>query len=479
MSGLRRTKIVVTLGPATDDPTVFDRMVQEGADVARINASHGTQADHLRRLEQVRAAARRADRPVGVLMDLGGPKIRIEGFRDGPVRLEEGQPFALDTALGAKAGTVKEVGVAYRDLPRDVGAGDALLLADGQIVLDVLSVEGTRIECRVRLGGELSDRKGLNRQGGGISAPALAEKDYDDIRFGAEQGIDYIAVSFARDAADIERARALVRKAGGAARIVAKIERQEAITNLTGIIDASDAVMVARGDLGVEMGYAELTGLQKTIIYESRLRNRVVITATQMMESMIQNPIPTRAEVSDVANAVLDGTDAVMLSAESAAGKFPVKAVQAMADVIRGAEKYQLGSPRALGRADEEFGNTEETIAMAVIYTANHMRVRAIVALTESGMTPLWMSRIRSDIPVYAFTRHEATRRRVTLYRGVYAVPFDIVQTDTETLYSSIFDRLLELGLVEVNDLVILTKGELSGVSGGTNSMQILRVTSR
>jgi pyruvate kinase len=477
MIGLRRTKIVVTLGPATDDPAVFDRMVQEGADVARINASHGTQADHLRRLEQVRAAAKRADRSIGVLMDLGGPKIRIEGFRDGPVRLEEGQPFTLDTALAPKAGTVDEVGVAYQDLPRDVSAGDALLLADGQIVLDVVAVKGTRIECRVRLGGELSDRKGLNRQGGGISAPALSDKDKDDIRFGAEQRIDYIAVSFARDATDISRARAMVRSAGGAARIVAKIERQEAITNLAGIVEAADAVMVARGDLGVEMGYAELTGLQKTIIYESRMRNRVVITATQMMESMIQNPVPTRAEVSDVANAVMDGTDAVMLSAETAMGRYPVKAVRAMADVIEGAEKYELMHTSTRHRVEKVFTGSEEAIAMAVMYTANHMKVRAIVALTESGATPLFMSRIRADIPIYAFTGQEATRGRVTLYRGVYPVIFDVrAATTTERLYHSIFARLLDLQLVERGDLVILTKGEQSGVEGGTNSMQILKV---
>jgi pyruvate kinase len=477
MIGLRRTKIVVTLGPATDDPAVFDRMVQEGADVARINASHGTQADHLRRLEQVRAAARHADRSIGVLMDLGGPKIRIEGFRDGPVRLEEGRPFTLDTALGPKAGTVDEVGVAYQDLPRDVSAGDALLLADGQIVLDVVAVAGTRIECRVRLGGELSDRKGLNRQGGGISAPALSDKDKDDIRFGAEQGIDYIAVSFARDASDILRARAMVRAAGGAARIVAKIERQEAITNLAAIVEAADAVMVARGDLGVEMGYAELTGLQKTIIYESRLRNRVVITATQMMESMIQNPVPTRAEVSDVANAVMDGTDAVMLSAETAMGRYPIKAVRAMADVIEGAEKYELTHTSTRHRVEKVFAGSEEAIAMAVMYTANHMKVRAIVALTESGATPLFMSRIRADIPIYAFTQHEATRGRVTLYRGVYPVIFDVgAANTTERLYHSIFSRLLDLRLVERGDLVILTKGEQSGVEGGTNSMQIVKV---
>jgi pyruvate kinase len=353
-----------------------------------------------------------------------------------------------------------------------------LLLADGQIVLDVEKVEGTRIDCCVRAGGELSDRKGLNRQGGGISAPALSEKDRDDIRFAAEHRVDYVAVSFARDAADVQLARSLLREAGGEAHIVAKIERHEAIANLTGILGAADVIMVARGDLAVEMGYAELTGLQKTIIHQSRAKNRVVITATQMMESMIQSPVPTRAEVSDVSNAVMDGTDAVMLSAESATGRYPVKAVQAMAQVIGGAEKYMLSHSRTRHRVDGHFQGTEEAIAMAVMYTANHLKMRAIVALTESGMTPLWMSRIRSDIPIYAFTRQQATRGRVTLYRGVYPVIFDSTTAGagTEALYRSIFARLLELSLVEKGDLVILTKGEHSGVEGGTNSMQILKV---
>jgi pyruvate kinase len=330
----------------------------------------------------------------------------------------------------------------------------------------------------VRVGGELSDRKGVNRQGGGISAPAISSRDHEDIQFAAQEGVDYVAVSFARAAADIEQARGLLRAAGGEARLVAKIERHEAVDNLGGIIDASDVVMVARGDLGVEMGYAELTGLQKTIIHQTRTHNRVVITATQMMESMIQNPVPTRAEVSDVANAVMDGTDAVMLSAETATGRYPVRAVQAMAQVIEGAEKYQLQHVRSRHRDEGQFRGTEEAIAMAVMYTANHMKVRAIVALTESGATPLWMSRIRSDIPVYAFTRFETTRRRVTLYRGVYPVIFDVTRNNsTEELYRALFTRLLELQLVKSNDLVILTKGELSGVQGGTNSMQILQVT--
>ena len=474
---LRRTKIVATVGPATDDLNVMVGMMREGIDVVRLNASHGTVDDRRRRLALVREAARICDVCVGILLDLGGPKIRIEGFREGKVMLKEGQPFTLDTALDPKAGTIDAVGVAYKDLPKDVAAGDVLLLNDGQIVLDVDSVSGTKIDTHVRVAGELSDRKGVNRQGGGISAPALSDRDREDIKFGAQEEVDYLAVSFARDASDIEQARALVREAGGDARIVAKIERHEAITNLQGIIDATDVVMVARGDLGVEMGYAELTGLQKTIIHQSRARNRVVITATQMMESMIQNPAPTRAEVSDVANAVMDGTDAVMLSAETAAGRYPVKVVQAMSEVIQGAEKYQLTHARSRHRVEGQFKGTEEAIAMAVMYTANHMKVRAIVALTETGATPLWMSRIRSDIPVYAFTRHEATRRRVTIYRGVYPVIFDVTKNDsTEDLYRAIFTRLLELQLVKNNDLVILTKGELSGATGGTNSMQILKV---
>ena len=413
--------------------SVLTEMMRAGVDVVRLNASHGTVEDRRRRLALVREAARER-RPLR--RRAARPRRPQDPHRELPRRQgacwPRAQPFALDTALDPKAGTAEVVGVAYKDLPKDVAAGDTLLLNDGQIVLDVERVTGTRIETRVRVGGELSDRKGLNRQGGGISAPALSDKDREDIQFAAEEGIDYLAVSFARDAADIEQARTLLREAGGEARIVAKIERHEAIDNLAGIIDAADVVMVARGDLGVEMGYAELTGLQKTIIHQTRTRNRVVITATQMMESMIQSPVPTRAEVSDVANAVMDGTDAVMLSAETAAGRYPVKAVQAMAQVIEGAEKYQLThsrAPRIASRASSS--GTEEAIAMAVMYTANHMKVRAIVALTESGATPLWMSRIRSDIPIYAFTRHEATRRRVTLYRGVYPVIFDVTEPQT------------------------------------------------
>ena len=452
-------------------------MIRAGTDVVRVNFSHGKAEDHARRIQNVLVAAASADRYVGVLGDLQGPKIRIERFAQGRITLAEGDAFSLDVSLDPSAGDAKAVGVAYKDLPRDVRAGDVLLLDDGQIVLEVEKVDGPRIHTRVRIGGTLSDQKGINRKGGGLSAGALTDKDRADIRTAAKLGIDFLAVSFARAAPDIVEARQLLRDAGGEGSVVAKIERSEAIQNLPAIIDVSDAVMVARGDLGVEMGYAELTGLQKTIIHQTRNRHRVVITATQMMESMIHSPIPTRAEVSDVSNAVMDGTDAVMLSAETAVGKYPVKAVEAMAEVIRGAEKYQLAHSRVRHRVEGQFQGTDEAIAMAVMYTANHLRVRAIVALTESGSTPLWMSRIRSDIPIYAFTRHEATRRRVTLYRGVYPVPFEITDTEPRVLYAAVFNQLLKRQLVSIGDLVILTQGELSGVSGGTNAMKIIKVT--
>jgi pyruvate kinase len=473
---LRRTKIVATLGPATDDPAVLAEMMRAGLDVARVNFSHGNKEEQRKRILQIRATAAEVGRPVGILADLAGPKIRIESFAQGKIELKEGQPFALDIALDPAAGNEREVGCAYKDLVKDVKRGDVLLLADGYIVLEVLSVVGTRIECVTRAGGELSNRKGLNKQGGGLSASALTEKDFEYIQLAAEMGVDYLAVSFPRDATDIRRAAAELRKWRGTAHVIAKIERHEAIDNLSDILSVADVVMVARGDLGVEMGAAALPGLQKTIIHQAQLANRLVITATQMMESMIHSPVPTRAEVSDVANAVLDGTDAVMLSAETAAGKYPVKAVQAMAEVIVGAEKYELGFGSKARRMEGEFSNTEEAIAKAVMYTAQHMHPRAIVALTESGLTPLWMSRMRADIPIFAFTRQVVTRNRVTLYRGVYPVLYDLTHETPADLYQALFDQLLNLGLVDVGDQIILTKGDLSGVQGGTNSMQILRV---
>jgi pyruvate kinase len=475
---LRRTKILTTLGPATDNPKTLGELLRAGADVVRINFSHGEPAAHAKRVQMVREVAEQVGKWVAVLGDLQGPKIRIERFANGPVQLVEGAPFTLDVSLDPSAGNQSSVGVAYKSLPKDVRAGDTLLLNDGQLVLDVIGVDGPKIATRVVIGGELSNNKGINKQGGGLSAGALTDKDRTDIKLAAELGVDYLAVSFARDGSDMIEARDLLRKEGGHGYLVAKIERSEALVNLDRIINASDAVMVARGDLGVEVGYAELTGLQKHIISATRKRNRVVITATQMMESMIHNPIPTRAEVSDVANAVMDGTDAVMLSGESAVGKYPVKAVEAMSQVILGAEKYESSHTPIRHRSDGGiYEKTDEAIAMAVMYTANHLNVKAIVALTESGSTPLWMSRIRADIPIYAFTRHEATRRRVMLYRGVYPVTFDVTHAEAQKIYADIFRTLLQQGMVEVGDRIIMTKGELTGVSGKTNSMKILEVT--
>jgi pyruvate kinase len=474
---MRRTKIIATLGPATDRPGVLAELIAAGVDVVRINCSHGSWEDRARQIRQVRDISDAAGKYVAILGDLQGPKIRIHRFRDGPVTLREGQGFVLDTAMDPKGGDGQGVGVAYERLPQDVAGGDVLLLDDGQIVMAVDKVEGTRIYCTVTAGGALSDNKGINRQGGGLSAPALTSKDKDDIRHAAAAGVDWLAVSFVRGADDMHEARDLLRRAGGTAHLTAKIERAEAVANLESIIDASDAVMVARGDLGVEMGYAGLTGLQKKIIRLTRARHKVAITATQMMESMVHQRMPTRAEVSDVANAVMDGTDAVMLSAETAVGEFPVRAVAAMAEVCVGAETYQFSAGRPRDRADDQFEGVDEAIAMAVMYSANHLRPQAIVALTESGSTTLWMSRVRTDIPIFAFTRHEGTRRRVQLYRGVYPVAYDITHSDPAVVNQELIAVLRAMGHVEEGDLVIITKGDFTGVSGGTNSMKILRVS--
>ena len=475
---MRRTKILATLGPATDDPAVLEKLLRAGTDVVRINFSHGDRAAHEKRIVAVRSIAAKLGRYVGILADLQGPKIRIRRFVESPVLLEEGQQFVLDSSLAGDVGTNEQVGVAYEGLSGDVQVGDTLLLDDGHLNFKVEAVEGSRIICRVIVGGELGNQKGINRHGGGLSAPALTDKDREDIAIAAENQADWVAVSFVRGPEDIVEARKLLRDAGGQGHIVAKIERSEAVQNLEAIIAAADAVMVARGDLGVETGYAGLTGLQKRIIRSARRGHKVAITATQMMESMIHSQVPTRAEVSDVANAVMDGTDAVMLSAETAVGEHPVRAVETMAEVCVGAEAYRLQSSQ-MRRNDERFDFVDQAIAMAVMYTANHMDVHAIIALTESGSTALWMSRIRSDIPIFAFARHETTLRRVALYRGVQPVLFDVTDALSDDLYREIFNRLLELGDAEEGDLLIFTKGDMRGVAGGTNAMTILRVTSQ
>ena len=473
---LRRTKILATLGPATDGPGMMEKLVKAGVDVVRINFSHGAPEEHTRRVEMVRAAAAKLGREVGVLVDLQGPKIRIERFKNGKIELAEGDSFILDALLGSNDGNQERVGVAYKSLPMDVKSGDTLLLDDGRIVLWVDSVVGQEVRCKVVHGGALSDRKGINLQGGGLSAPALTEKDKEDIKLAAKLKADYMAVSFPRSADDMHEARRLMLAAGGHANLVAKIERAEALKVLDEIIEASDAVMVARGDLGVEIGDAELPAVQKHLISRSRELNRVVITATQMMESMIYNPIPTRAEVFDVANAVLDGTDAVMLSAETASGKYPDKVVEIMGRICIEAEKQTLARTSD-HRVHLQFQRVDEGIAMATMYMANHMDIKAIASLTESGATPLWMSRISSSRPIFALTSCQETRRKVTLYRGVYPVDFSLPSTrDHAQVNKEVIDILAKHGVVKDGELVIITKGDLMGVKGGTNAMKVMRV---
>ena len=474
---LKRTKIVATLGPATERPKTLRKMIDAGLDVARLNFSHGGADEHRARAAALRKAADDCGRDIGLMGDLQGPKIRIKRFEHGSAELADGAKFFLDSTLGYEEGNVDGVGVALDSLHEDVAPGDELLLNDGLITLVVDSIDGTRIHTTVINGGYLSDHKGINKRGGGLSASALTAIDRENIKLAADLDMDFLAVSFVRSAADIEEARRLFREAGGDGRIVAKIERTEAVDNIDEIIAASDVIMVARGDLGVEMGYAELTGIQKKLIRKTRKASKIVIRATQMMESMIQNPIPTRAEVSDVSNAVMDGTDAVMLSGETAVGEYPVKAVQAMAEVCTGAEKYDLPAGQTRHRLGDYFSRVDEAIAMAVMYTANHLDVQAIFALTESGSTALWMSRIRSDIPIYAFTPHEATARRVSLYRGVMPIHFDIKTTDSRQVYQDTFNLMISRGHVKPGDRIIFTKGDLDGVSGSTNAMKIVEVT--
>ncbi|MET0051487.1 MAG: pyruvate kinase [Candidatus Thiodiazotropha sp.] len=471
----RRTKIVATLGPATDDPKVLDKLIHAGVDIVRLNLSHDAHESHRDRAERIRNRARACGRQIGVLCDLQGPKIRIGRFKSKFVELEENSQFILDAECPLEAGDQERVGLTYPELINDVARGDTLLLDDGAVELWVSEVEGSEVRCKVVVGGKLSNNKGINKQGGGLSAPALTDKDRDDIRFAAEIDADYLAVSFVRNGEDIHEARRLLEEAGGSGGLIAKIERAEALDCLADIIQASDAIMVARGDLGVEIGDAELPAVQKEIIKTARELNSVVITATQMMQSMIESPIPTRAEVFDVANAVLDGTDAVMLSAETSVGKYPHKVVMAMDRVCVEAEKHQTAR-RSHHRLDSVFGRVDEAVAMAAMYTANHLGVKAIAALTESGSTVKWMSRISSGIPIYALTRHVRTRRKVTLYRGVYPVSFDVASTDVDQVNEEVIDELLRRGEVRENDLVIITKGDRSGVEGQTNIMKIMRV---
>ena len=472
---MRRTKIIATAGPATNKPGMIEKLLRTGVDLFRINYSHQTHEDHERCVNRIREVSAKLGIEVGIIADLQGPKIRLGQFRDGSVMLREGEKFILDGALTSKAGTRKKVGFTYKKLPKDVKPGDTLLLDDGRIVLEVLDVKTGRIGCRVKVGGELSGNKGINILGGGLSAESLTAKDKKDLAHASRMGVDYFAVSFVRSAGDIKSTRKLIKKHNSNAGIIAKFERIEAIQNARSIIKASDAIMIARGDLGVEMGDAALPPIQKNLIRQAREMDRAVITATQMMESMIENQIPLRAEVFDVANAVLDGTDAVMLSGETSIGLYPDKVVAAMARICEETEKQRV-TRISDHRINQRFHKIEEAIAMATMYTANHIGAKAIAALTETGSTCMWMSRISSGIPIYAFTRNLTTFRKARLYRGVYPVLFDITHTDPLEANQEIIENLLKKHAVSNGDLVIITKGDLRGKRGGTNNMKIVRV---
>ena len=473
---MRRTKIVATLGPGSGSPEVIEEMIRAGVDVFRLNFSHGTHDEQRHRSELIRSCSARAGRIVGVLADLQGPKIRTGKFVEHRVQLIRGERFILDADLGEDEGTNERVGITYKGLPKDVKPGNLLLLDDGRVELEVVEVRGNEIHCVVGYTCELSDNKGINLKGGGLSAPALTEKDREDIKAAVELDVDYVALSFARSADDVRLCREHVEQAGGTAGIVTKVERADAIENIDEIIEASDVIMVARGDLGVELGDAELPAIQKCMIKKARELNKVVITATQMMESMIDNPIPTRAEVFDVANAVLDGTDAVMLSGETAVGRYPVKVVQAMSRICEHAEQ-QREALRSDHRVHLMFGRVDEAIAMATMYTANHLDVAAIASLTESGATVLWMSRISSGIPIYALTRHHKTQRKVALYRGVYPVNIENDTIGPVKVAQSVVDILLDRRIVEKGQRIIMTRGNLIDQRGaGTNAMKIVDI---
>ncbi len=474
---LRRTKIIATLGPSTDDSVMLKRIIEAGVDLVRLNFSHGKAEDHAKRLHQAREAAASLDKEIAVMADLQGPKIRIARFKNKQICLHEGDTFTLDASLADDVGDEQQVGIDYKELPHDLHVNDILLLDDGRLVFKVKELIGNKIICDVQVGGVLSNNKGINRLGGGLSAKALTDKDREDLKTAVSLGVDYVAISFPRSAADINEARELLNKENSKAGIVAKIERAEAVHALDEIIKASDAVMVARGDLGVEIGDAELPAVQKHIIQRARTLDKAVITATQMMESMIHNAIPTRAEVFDVANAVIDGTDAVMLSAETATGEHPAKVVEAMARICLGAER-QKRTQISGHRVECHFTRVDEAIAMAAMYTANHLNIKAIIALTESGSTPLWMSRIRSGIPIYGLSRNIDTQRRMTLYRGVYPVNFNVTSYPFDQVNKMAITELKKHHIVETGDWVIITRGDLIGVHGKTNEMKIIQVDS-
>jgi pyruvate kinase len=477
---LRRTKIVATIGPASESDDVIAKLISAGVNVFRLNFSHGTAEQHIAAARRIRKQASIAGIYVGIMADLQGPKIRIGSFRNDFVELSIGDRFRLDLNLEDGEGDFHSVGLEYKELCSSVVRGDILLLDDGRIRLRVDDVQPDTVDCTVLVGGKLGSRKGINRLGGGLAAPALTAKDVTDIDSLSEVRPDFVAVSFVSNAEDIFQTRRLLQQHELQPAIIAKIERAEVVADndtLNEILLAADGVMVARGDLGVEVGDAQLIGIQKDLIARARRMRRVVITATQMMESMINSSMPTRAEVFDVANAVLDGTDAVMLSAETAVGRYPVEVVEAMADAALGAERTRVATASKF-RLESKFASGQEAIAMSAIYAANNFEnVRGIACLTQSGTTPRLMSRLSSGLPIFALSRFSETLQKLCLCRGVVPLFFDDSAFDHNRVDDMAIEFLLDSSFLGKGDSIILTKGERMGTAGSTNIMKILPVS--
>lgn len=473
----RRTKIVATIGPASQSPTTLRALLLAGVDVLRFNFSHAHDF-FSEKVILARRIAAELNRPLAIMADLQGPKIRIGRFKKGGVTLVNGESFILHCKADDVLGDDTHVSVLYPSLADELVVGDRLLLDDGLIELEVTALRSPLIECMIIEGGVLRDNKGINRKGGGLAAGALTDKDRRDLKTAVAAHVDYLTLSFVKDAADVRAARQLLAEQDAAhIAIISKIERTEALNHLTEIIVESDAIMVARGDLGVEIGAAEVPAIQKRIIEQTRQLNKVVITATQMMESMITHPQPTRAEVSDVANAILDGTDAVMLSAETASGLHPVAVITMVDKICLSAEKH-AGFYYHLSTDTCSYQRADQAIAMATMHVANHFPVKAILALTVSGATAIWMSRLHSTVPIYAVTTEMDTVSKLGLVNNVFPLFFDYSHFDDEVINQRVIDHLLAQGYIEENTFVLLTRGRVIGQPGGTNSMEIIRALS-